>query len=385
MLAHPNLPPSALSLAAAVSTHEEEETATVHVHPTTKLEEAEMPLSFEGPEKKLEMEFLVPAHDDMGFRVLSATEWQTVLDAACCTILSTMSNEYCDAYVLSESSLFVYRHKIMLKTCGTTTLLHVVPLVLQHASKLGMEISYCFFSRKSLSFPMAQKHPHQCTGDETDYLDRFFDGNAYILGPLKGDYWFVYQFDADPGRPATIPEVNLEIMMHDLSPEKMAQFFKKPGLDAKTVSSKSGITDLLPGSRIDEFLFDPCGYSMNGLLGEAFWTIHITPEDHCSYVSFETNIQLPKYCDLINQVFSVFEPGRVTVTVFVDEGALPVPSSVHAFAKSFPGYTMTHRTYHEFDGTYDVTMCNFVQSTRLSSPSNKSLPSRIDSPNSRDD
>ena len=29
---------------------------------------------------------------------------------------------------------------------------------------------------------------------------------------------------------------------------------------------KSGIADLLPGTVIDDFLFDPCGYSMNGIL-----------------------------------------------------------------------------------------------------------------------
>lgn len=29
---------------------------------------------------------------------------------------------------------------------------------------------------------------------------------------------------------------------------------------------KSGICDIIPGAQIDDFLFDPCGYSMNGLL-----------------------------------------------------------------------------------------------------------------------
>lgn len=97
---------------------------------------------------------------------LTQAQWQKVLDAACCTILSCMSNKFCDSYVLSESSLFVYRHKLLLKTCGTTTLLHVIPLMLEHAERLGMNISYCFFSRKALTFPHAQKHPHRCATDE---------------------------------------------------------------------------------------------------------------------------------------------------------------------------------------------------------------------------
>lgn len=364
--------PSLLDLSATVAQQEQQE----------QDQQEEQQDAFEGPEKKLEMEFAVPEHDPLGMRAISQAQWQTVLNAACCTILSRMSNDHCDSFVLSESSLFVFRHKIMLKTCGTTTLLHCVPLVLEHAARLHLDIKYCLFSRKSLNFPMAQKHPHQCHTDETAFLDKFFDGNAYILGPLKGDYWFVYQYDAFPEVPAAVPEVNLEIMMHDLSPAKMSQFFKKAGLDAKTVSQQSGIVDLLPGSMVDEFLFDPCGYSMNGLIDEAFWTIHITPEDHCSYVSFETNVQLPKYVDLINRVFHVFEPGRCTVTLFVDEGAIPSASvPAHSFApKSFPGYSMSHRTYHEFDGTYDVTMTNLVRVDPFSE-----VPDRIDSPNSRGD
>ncbi len=70
-----------------------------------------------------------------------------------------------------------------------------------------------------------------------------------------------------------------------------------------SVIQRSGIGDLFPGAVCDDFLFDPCGYSVNGLLGEGYFTIHITPQEGCSYASFETNINLPCYKELIEKVF----------------------------------------------------------------------------------
>lgn len=58
-------------------------------------------------------------------------------------------------------------------------------------------------------------------------------------------------------------------------------------LNAAAVTAHSGISALLPGAQIDDFVFDPCGYSMNALRASTFSTIHVTPEDSCSYASFE--------------------------------------------------------------------------------------------------
>lgn len=70
-----------------------------------------------------------------------------MLDLAKCTIISQLKNDYCDSYVLSESSLFVFPFKIMLKTCGTTALLNCIPKILEIAENLNLEIELVIFSR----------------------------------------------------------------------------------------------------------------------------------------------------------------------------------------------------------------------------------------------
>lgn len=87
----------------------------------------------------------------------------------------------------------------------------------------------------------------------------------------------------------------LEVLMSDLDPAIMDQFYMKDGVSASEVTrvsssghtgraallpqstrtdgltldtvflQMSGIRDLIPGSVIDATMFNPCGYSMNGM------------------------------------------------------------------------------------------------------------------------
>ena len=66
---------------------------------------------------------LSPYEGCRGLRDVTREEWTELCVAAACEILDVRSNEFFDAYLLSESSLFVYPVKLILKTCGTTTLL----------------------------------------------------------------------------------------------------------------------------------------------------------------------------------------------------------------------------------------------------------------------
>lgn len=109
---------------------------------------------FEGSEKRLEVDFAPSDH--RGLRSLSrAVLDQLMTDAGCC-IVSDRHNEQFDAYVLSESSLFVFPHKLVLKTCGTTKILHAIPLLLQLACSTGCIVKRCKYSRASFLYPQFQ-------------------------------------------------------------------------------------------------------------------------------------------------------------------------------------------------------------------------------------
>jgi S-adenosylmethionine decarboxylase len=47
--------------------------------------------------------------------------------------------------------------------------------------------------------------------------------------------------------------------------------------------------------------------------------MHITPEEHCSYVSFETDAPEKNYTELIQKILDLFKPKQFIVTFFANE------------------------------------------------------------------
>jgi len=282
----------------------------------------ELPLSgFEGPEKKLEIRFRPLAHittdSSKGLRAISVSRWQEILDNVKCTIISYTPTPHMDTYVLSESSLFVYPNMVMIKTCGTTTLLRCLGEMINVGRQCGLAVEFVSYSRKNFVFPNLQPHPHNSFEAEVHYLDKLFPGKGFTFGDPNKDHWHKYVADLrdDSTSACHVSPSTFEVMMHDLDPAVLAQFYKREGVSAYTLSATSGITSLLPPcAMIDPFQFEPCGYSMNGASAGYYYTIHITPEEHCSYVSFETNApsSVNSYASLLREVVEIFRPGRIT-------------------------------------------------------------------------
>jgi S-adenosylmethionine decarboxylase len=305
---------------------------------------------FEGPEKTLEVCFRrikatgdAPCVDGkVGLRRLDRADLDKICARARCTILSSISNQYVDAYVLSESSLFIYPYMLVLKTCGTTTLLRCIATLIDLGRKIGLEIDWVGYSRKNFNFPGDQAFPHQSFHQELDYLYSHkklcarLGGNGYTLGPVTDDHWFVFVADHTIRSNSDIDTDRvLNIMMFDIDEDVAQKFYydsygQLEGEDkdeetariSKSMTSESGICDLIPGAIVDPRAFEPCGYSMNAILFHTYYTIHITPESGSSYASFETNQQVTSYRSLINNVVRTFRPQRFVMTLMADDGGV---------------------------------------------------------------
>ena len=171
--------------------------------------------AFEGPEKLLEVWFspsektLPASASPLGLKVVFQDMWKEMLDLVNCKVLSVVESRNVDAYLLSESSMFVFPHKLVLKTCGTTTLLCGLPRMLEIAAleagfphvKANLPRAVpaaatphrIFYSRKNYLYPNQQRGPHRSWRDEVRYLDKMFvGGSAYMIGKMNGEHWYLY-------------------------------------------------------------------------------------------------------------------------------------------------------------------------------------------------
>lgn len=234
--------------------------------------------AFEGPEKLLEVWFaaspeaLPPGTRPNGLKSVASDAWVAMLDMVNCKILSVLESETVDAYLLSESSMFVFPHKLILKTCGTTTLLLGLQRLLHIAAAdagftfrnaqavsdvCAVAVPYrIFYSRKNFLFPDQQRGPHRSWKQEVKYLDDMLGGggSAYMVGKMNGDHWYLYitspgqtptppmtpDCEVAPGQPtpaysvvstgSSTPGCNhndetLEILMTDLDLDNARQFY----------------------------------------------------------------------------------------------------------------------------------------------------------------
>lgn len=293
-------------------------------------------IGFEGYEKRLEVTFFEPSFfqdtKGLGLRALTKSQLDSILDPAQCTIVSSLSNDELDSYVLSESSFFVYPYKVIIKTCGTTKLLLSIPQLLKLAGEeLSLSVESVKYTRGSFLCPGGQPFPHRSFSEEVSVLDGHFaklglNSVAYLMGnDDETKKWHVYAASAQ-NREIKKNVYTLEMCMTGLDKEKASVFFKNGETGSVSMTDNSGIRKILPNSQICDFEFEPCGYSMNSIEGDAISTIHVTPEDGFSYASFETagyefdgknGVDLNQ---MVTRVLACFEPKQFSVAIHSSVG-----------------------------------------------------------------
>ena len=283
-------------------------------------------IGFEGYEKRLEVTFFEPSifldTQGLGLRTLTKSQIDEILQPAECTIVSSLSNDQLDSYVLSESSLFIFPYKIIIKTCGTTKLLLSIEPLLRLASELSLDVMSVRYTRGSFICPGGQPFPHRNFSEEVSVLDGHFaklglSSVAYLMG--KDDEtkkWHVYSASSSDSKSSNNNNVyTLEMCMTGLDKDKASVFYKN---ESSSMTDTSGIRKILPQSQICDFEFEPCGYSMNSLEGDAISTIHVTPEDGFSYASFEAvgyDFTTMDLSYLVSKVVTCFEPKQFSVAI----------------------------------------------------------------------
>lgn len=282
---------------------------------------------FEGPEKKLEIFFQEPVLPRADSRF-----WQDVVASANATILSKISSETIDAYLLSESSLFVTDQRLTMITCGQTQLINAIEPIFSRIPR--DQAAFLIFERKNEFFPEKQSTSFQ---EDAARLQRIMPGKTTLFGKEKAEHIFLYQstnrFEPNP------EDTTLEVLMQGMYRDRRDLFFQAKSVDE--IHTQTKIPEILSGFTIDSHLFEPYGYSMNAVRGPFYFTIHVTPQKPCTYISFETNYHFQnneaELKKTIKKVLFAFQPKQYNVLFFENKKRLNV-------LKDLPGGLVDHKS-----------------------------------------
>jgi S-adenosylmethionine decarboxylase len=313
---------------------------------------------FEGSEKKFEL----VVRGDVSLLDWPESRHLELVNAAKTQILSKIENSHVKAYLLSESSLFVWRNRMTMITCGNTTLVNAAEKAFEWLHP--EQIETFFYQRKNEYFPQLQR-----TGffNDISRLNSRIAGLAFRLGRPDEHHLFLFHSDR-PYNPQN-DDTTLEILMYGLQ-GKAREIFNTPGLDVETIRRETGVADILPGYQIDDFAFSPVGYSLNAIREDRYFTIHVTPQDESPYVSFETNMNAPAnspedFQKLLQSVLEVFRPQSFDLVYFEGRNQPSSPKVNSINGLEMPGYELRAEIIESLSCGYDVHYVHRSQSTVL--------------------
>jgi len=325
-------------------------------------------LFFEGPEKKLEIQF-------KGLDLLSFPKsyWENLVDLTGAKILSEIANEHTVAYLLSESSLFVWKDRIVLITCGETKL---IKAAVELYEKFKDNMTSIFFERKNEYQPVSQK---TSALDDMSRLGEIFGGEAYRFGRLDDHYVYIFNQsllqdasnttfgDAHTTASGDISDdtlnytlnytdeiKTLELLIYGLKGDFKDKLEESGSKTQEFVKAK--FEKIFDDYKLDQFFFTPSGYSLNGLCGSKYITIHITPQGDESYFSFEMDEFDPvKDKKIIKSLLDLCSPTSFDLIYFAKDKSkflledLPYQVKQRSQEKVSSGYNINYAHYFGID------------------------------------
>jgi S-adenosylmethionine decarboxylase len=202
--------------------------------------------------------------------IYNKTWWEHHIKDIGCNILSMISNNFYDIYLLSESILLVSENLILIKTCGITSPLEILSII---NSSFILNIIY---SHPDFLNLYEQPILYQNSNNIIKFIQKYLD---FPLNYKKLLF--------------------LNYITHNIYSEHNEIILWNFNWDNKFMSI---IHAALINWTIDDYIFEPQGYSLNGCNQEQYITIHCTPNNECSYISIEYkgDIKVEVFQEIIN-------------------------------------------------------------------------------------
>lgn len=249
---------------------------------------------FEGSEKKVEV--IVNNNQLSLLNDVDDQFWSSLVECCNAQILSSVKNEHCKAFLLSESSLFVWDDRFLILTCGITQLVNSLEYFLKSVDKAV--VKHVIYQRKNEYFAHAQLSSF---GDDIKLLSKYIPGKAFRFGELDGHHNYLFHLDNEFN--AEKEDKTYELLAYQIS-EEASEKLTTTGLSTRDIRSYLQLESLLPGFDLDDFVFDPYGYSVNAIKDDKYLTIHVTPQADSSYVSVESNLNLIEFASEFLRILS---------------------------------------------------------------------------------
>ncbi len=298
---------------------------------------------FEGAEKKMEI-LLSPTAGPLTQK--PEKFWHKLCKKARTHVVSSLPGTHCHSYILSESSLFVWSHHLVMLTCGESSLASALCYFLKQTLK--EDINLIFYQRKN---ELAPRHQQSSFMEDAQSISKKIPGKAFCFG--SPDEHHFHLFHSTHKEPETFfKDQTVEVLMYDLDERVKKLFFQNPS--PREVRNELHCDQIIPHAQTDDYSFKPFGYSLNGFKGEhEYFTIHVSPQEPGFYVSFETNARGESPAHIIKSVVEIFKPTSFDTVLFSRQIQLP--------SLEFEGFTPYSHFRQRLSCGYEVCFSHFFQ------------------------